>query len=156
MTKLTKIHAMVKEISTICEIKMIREQIKTLSGRIKELTKPQLTDLSLIEKLYSHYTTFKKIPNERRAARLYNQQFSFVIIALYSPISFTGGGLIYGLRDRLASVIGFKAPTGVSNLCKDIVFQYDNFKAYRIAVDEIYTMLLAHYKELTSQESPIP
>lgn len=143
---------MVKEISSICEIKHIREQKSRLSERERELTQPILSDLELISKMYEHYTRFIEMPSARRAAVRYNQQFAFVMLFLYSPSSLAGGEIRRGgLRDKLADIMGFKSHTGVTKLCKDVMFNYNNYKIYRMEIDYIYTRLTEYVEELTNQ-----
>ena len=117
---------MVREFSAISELKSIREQKSRLSEREQELIKPILSDLNIIPVIYKWYC--EVVGNcglpERRAGASFRQKFIFIILFLYSPSTLAGGKIAKGIRDILAGILGFKAPTGISNLCVDVTFYY--------------------------------
>ncbi|WP_433804905.1 hypothetical protein [Bacteroides sp. KG122] len=46
----------------------------------------------------------------------------------------------------MAETLGFKSPTGISNLCTNMMFNYCNYKNYRTDIDGIYTDILNRLK----------
>ena len=135
---------MVREFSAISELKFIREQKSRLSEREQELIKPILSDLYIIPVIYKWYC--EVVGNcglpERRAGASFRQKFIFIILFLYSPSTLAGGKIAKGIRDILAGILGFKAPTGISNLCVDVMFYYNNYKDYRADIDYLYTEII--------------
>ena len=139
---------MVKEFSAVSELKSIREQKSRLSEREQELTKPILKDLDLISVIFGWYCELKGncgLP-ERRAGASFRQEFIFIILFLYSPSTLVGGKIAKGVRNILAEILGFKSPTGISNLCVDVTFYYSNYKEYRADIDYLYTEILNRLK----------
>ena len=65
---------------------------------------------------------------------------------LYSPGTLAGGKIGKGIRDALAKVLGFKAPTAISNLCTDVMFLYSNYKDFRRDINCIYVQILERFK----------
>lgn len=134
--------------SEIAEIKSIREQKSRLSEREKELTEPMLTDLNMIGQLYEW---FKEILVSRNCpgrvdSVTQRKKFIFIVLYLYSPSTLAGGKIAVGLRDYLAITLGLKAPTGISNLCTNIMFLYDNYKNYRKDIEWIFTEITKRIK----------
>ena len=97
-----------KEFSSIVELKSIREQKSRLSERENELSRPFLSDYSLIQTIY---VWFKEIlanrdcpPNPESVNQ--RKKFLFVILFLYSPSVLAGGKMPDGLRDALCRTLG--------------------------------------------------
>lgn len=139
---------MVKEFSAVSELKSIREQKSRLSEREQELAKPILTDSGLIPMIFEWYCELKGncgLP-ERRAGASFRQKFIFIILFLYSPSTLAGGKIAKGIRDVLADILGFNAPTGISNLCVGVTFNYNNYKDYRADINYLCTEILNRLK----------
>ena len=139
---------MVKEFSVVSELKTIREQKSRLSERESELSIPKLTDLELISEIYKWFCELVRncgLP-ERRAGIRFRKQFIYIIMFLYSPSTLAGGKIAPGLRDILAGLLGFKSPTGISNLCVDVTFYYDNYKVFRQDIEYLYTEIINRLK----------
>lgn len=139
---------MVKEFSAVSELKSIREQKSRLSERERELIKPILKDLSLIPVIFGWYCELKGncgLP-ERRAGAIFRRKFIFIILFLYSPSTLAGGKIAKGIRDILADILEFNSPTGISNLCVDVTFYYNNYKEYRADIEYLYTEILNRLK----------
>lgn len=139
---------MVKDFSIISEIKSIREQMSILSERERRLIKPILDDTSLIPAMFKWYCEMKGCCGtpEGREGTSFRQKFVFIILFLYSPIALVNGSIARGIRDVLAETLGFKSPTGISNLCTNMMFNYCNYKNYRTDIDGIYTDILNRLK----------
>lgn len=135
---------MVSEFSIVSELKDIREQKLRLSQEEARLSRPKLTDLTLIPTLFSwfcEYSGYHGLPEKQVRVKFY-QKFIFIILFLYSPGTLAGKKIAEGIRGVLAEVFGFKSPTGVSNLSVDVVFLYDNYKEYRADVDYLYGRIM--------------
>lgn len=135
---------MVQEFSIISELKSLREQKSRISERESELSVPKLTDLELIPEIYKWFCELVGNcgASERRAGVRFRKQFIYIIMFLYSPSTLAGGKITTGLRDILARLLGFKSPTGVSNLCADVTFYYNNYKDYRADIEYLYTEIV--------------
>ena len=57
-----------------------------------------------------------------------------------------GGKIAKGIRDILADILGFKSPTGISNLYVNVTFNYNNYKDYRADIDYLYTEIVNRLK----------
>lgn len=130
--------------SEIAEIKSIREQKSRLSEREKELTKPVLTDLSMIPTLYKWFAEIISNRNcsGRREGVTQRKKFIFIVLALYSPSALAGGKMAFGLRECLARVLEVKAVSAISDNVANVEFIYQHYKDFRKDVDWIYTEMV--------------
>lgn len=130
--------------SEIAEIKSIREQKSKLLEREKELTEPILTDLGMIETLY---TWFKDVfqdlnlPGEVNSVSNRNK-FIYIILYLYSPDTLAGRKMKNGLRSKLSEVLKVNAGTVISDNRNDSVFSYHLYKYFRKDVEKIYEEMM--------------
>ena len=133
-----------KEFSSIVELKSIREQKSRLSERENELSRPFLSDYSLIQTLYSW---FKEILANRDCApnpESVNQRkkFLFIVLFLYSPSVLAGGKMPDGLRDTICRTLGMNTGSTISKNCADVVFLYQNYKDFRQDIEYLYAEIL--------------
>ena len=133
-----------KEFSSIVELKSIREQKSRLSERENELSRPFLSDYSLIPTLYAW---FKEIlanrdcpPNPESVNQ--RKKFLFIILFLYSPSVLAGGKMPDGLRDALCRTLGMNTGSTISKNCADVVFLYQNYKDFRQDIEYLYAEIL--------------
>lgn len=133
-----------KEFSSIVELKSIREQKSRLSERENELSRPFLSDYSLIPTLYAW---FKEIlanrdcpPNPESVNQ--RKKFLFIILFLYSPSVLAGGKMPDGLRDALCRTLGMNTGSTISKNCADVVFLYQNYKDFRQDIEYLYAKIL--------------
>lgn len=139
---------MVREFSVVSELKDIRELKTKLTEREQKLATPLLTDLNLIRVIYKWYCEINGhcgLP-ERRAGSCFRQKFIFIILLLYSPKTLAGDKIAKGIRNVLADLLGLRAPTGISNLCADVTFFYNNYKTYREDIDYLYAEITNRLK----------
>lgn len=132
----------------ISELKHIREQKSKLSERESELTRPFLTDLSLIATLFVWFNEIQadRVCSPRVDSVIQRKKFIFIVLYLFSPSTLAGGKIANGLRIVLAEILGFKSPTAISNLCTDAVFLYSNYKDYRNDIDSLYGEIFKRLK----------
>lgn len=131
---------MVKEFSSIMELKSIREQKSRLSERENELAKPLLTDLDMIPRIYEWFKEILSLRDcpPRIESVTQRKKFLFIILFLYSPSTLAGGRLLNGVRSALRDVFPKVAPCVISNNLADITFIYQQYKDFRNDVGEIY------------------
>lgn len=131
---------MVKEFSSIVELKSIREQKSRLSERENELAQPMLTDLSMIPRIYEWFKDILSARDcpPRLESVTQRKKFLFIILFLYSPSTLAGGRLQNGVRAALREVFPEVAPCVISNNISDITFIYQQYKDFRKDVEEIY------------------
>lgn len=138
---------MVKEFSSIVELKSIREQKSRLSERESELAQPMLTDLSMIPRIYEW---FKELSDEdkkgRKMAVLQRKKFMFIILFLYSPATLAGDKMKVGLRDKLCEVLGLPVKSTLSKNLVNLTFHYRMYKYFRRDIERIYTALMERMK----------
>ena len=132
--------------SEIAEIKSIREQKSKLLEREKELTEPILTDLDMIETLY---TWFSEIISDRDCpgrveSVTQRKKFLFIVLFLYSPATLAEGKMLSGLREELARLLNV-SPSVISNNCRDIVFLYNWDPDWRM-LDGVFNEMMKRIK----------
>lgn len=135
---------MVKDFSTISELKTIREQKSRLSERESELSSPILSDLELISELYKWFADILSNMDLPPCLESVTQRkkFLFIILFLYSPSTLAGGKMLCGLRDKLCEVTNITSKSTISDNCADVVFMYQNYNNFRKDIDYLYTEIL--------------
>lgn len=134
---------MVKDFSSIIELKSIREQKSRLSEREKELEEPILTDLSLLDKLYEWFKEISYNKEQKRDERiLQRKKFIFITLCLYSPSTLAGGKMKIGLRNRLCEVLNLNEKSTLSKNLNNLSFHYQMYKYFRQDIDEIYAEIV--------------
>lgn len=139
---------MVKDFSTISELKTIREQKSRLSERESELSAPLLTDLELIPEIYRWFAEILAGMDFPPCLESVTQRkkFLFIILFLYSPSTLAGGKMLCGLRDKLCEVTNITSKSTISDNCADVVFMYQNYKNFRKDIDYLYTEIINRLK----------
>lgn len=132
--------------SEIAEIKSIREQKLHLLAREKELSKPVLTNLDMIPKLYIWFSEI--ISNRDCPGRVESvtqrKKFLFIVLFLYSPVTLAEGKMLSGLREELAKLLNV-SPSVISNNCRDIVFLYNWDPDWRM-LDGVFNEMMKRIK----------
>ena len=134
---------MVKEFSSIAELKSIREQKSRISEREAELSTPILHDYELISEIYEW---FKELLSEQPLppnvnSPIQRKKFIFIVLFLYSPRTLAGGKMKVGLRDKIAEVTGC-TNTLISHNIDDVTFFYQQYKSHRKDIDYLYTEIV--------------
>ena len=128
-------------VEEIKELREIKNQRDKLENRYRELTKPILTDISLIDEIYN---IFWEIMDERccpprKGSVRQTKKFLFLIVNLYSPRIFYGKKMYSGIRIKLSHVLGYeKSPTAIGNLCRGIC---DQFVLYKDTSEDLSSLL---------------
>ena len=124
------------------------KQKSRLSERENELSRPFLSDYSLIPTLYAW---FKEIlanrdcpPNPESVNQ--RKKFLFIILFLYSPSVLAGGKMPDGLRDALCRMLGMNIGSTISKNCADVVFLYQNYKDFRQDIEYLYNQIVKRLK----------
>ena len=135
---------MKKEFSSIVELKTIRERKKELTERENELMSPELTDLSLIPKLYGW---FKEILGNRTCPPnmdcvTQRKKFLFIVLFLYAPSVLAGGRLPNGIRTKLSEVFVEISPSLISQNIADLAFMFQRYKDFRKDIESLYSEIL--------------
>lgn len=140
---------MVKEFSSIAELKSIREQKSRISERETELSRPILRKVELISEIY---IWFKEIlseitlePNIESVTQ--RKKFLFIILFLFAPSVLAGGRLPNGVRAELSKVFPDISPCVISNNISDVSFIYQNYKDFRKDIDFIYTEIVKRLQD---------
>lgn len=139
---------MVKEFSTISELKSIREQKSRLSERENELITPLLFDYGLIPVLYEW---FCEILNEMDfppmvESATQRKKFIFIVLFLFAPSVLAGGRMPVGLRDMIAEAINLKDITFISHNIETVVFLHQYDKCFRRDIEYLYTEIINRLK----------
>ena len=126
----------------IRELISVHTQISELERKEAELATPMLTDLEYIPQIFEWFCELSgyngdggKLNTDKK------MQFLIIIIFFYSPISLTGHRIPNGIRDILTELFGYKSKSAVSNLLKNLVPTYDNYRVFKEEVDLIYASI---------------
>ena len=140
---------MVKDFSSIIELKSIREQKSRLSEREKELGNPILTDLSLLNQLYEWFKEITSNKDQKRNERiLQRKKFIFVVLFLYSPSTLAGGKMKKGLREKLGETLGIHGKSSISDNINNLVFSYQLYKYFRQDIDRILSEIISRLESI--------
>lgn len=134
---------MVREFSSIAELKSIREQKSRISERETELSAPMLHDYGLIGEIYEWFCELlsgRSLPPDVNSP-IQRKKFIFIVLFLYSPSTLAGGKMKIGLRDKIAEVTGC-TNTLISHNLDDVVFFYRQYKSHRRDIDCLYTEIV--------------
>lgn len=135
---------MIREFSSISELKSIRGQKSRLSERERELSSPVIHDVSLIPEIYGWFTDIlsDKCRPSCIDSVLQRKKFLFIVLFLFSPSVLAGGRLPNGIRNELSSVFQRISPCVISNNISDVVFLYQNYKDFRQDIEYLYTEIV--------------
>ena len=130
--------------SKIIRIKKIRVEKSGLSEEECTLSKPILTDKSLIKTIYDY---FVEVLSERNCSPqvesvIQRKKFIFIILYLYSPRTLAGGKMKSGLRDEISKVLGVQSMSTISNNCSDVVFLYQNYSDFSKDIIKIFSAVM--------------
>ena len=135
---------MVKEFSSIAELKSIREQKSRISERENELSRPIIQKVELISEIYGWFreilSEMALEPNIESVTQ--RKKFLFIILFLFAPSVLAGGRLPNGVRAELSKVFPEISPCVISNNIADVSFIYQNYKDFRQDIDYIYTEIV--------------
>lgn len=139
---------MVKEFSTISELKTIREQKSRLSERENELSAPALYETELIPVIYGWFGEILNGMDFPPLIESVNQRkkFIFIILFLFAPSVLAGGRMPNGLRDMIAEAINLKNVTFISHNIETVVFLHQHDKYFRKDIEYIYTEIVNRLK----------
>ena len=140
---------MVEVLDKISKLKSVCAQETELLELKSELATPLLEDVQYIPMLAEWFCDLSNIGVElREIATRQKNEYLFIILLLYSPMTLAGEKLVNGLRNILAEMFGYKSPSGISNLLAgDMVFQYKCDKELRADVDRIYVEIIRRLQE---------
>lgn len=131
---------MLKQFSSIMELKSIKELKSRLTKREAKLSTPLLTDMSRIPQIYDW---FKEIiselnlqPNLESVTQ--RKKFLFVALLLFAPEVLAGGRLPTGLRAELTKLFPKISPYAISHNISDIAFLYQHYKKFRHDIELVY------------------
>ena len=118
------------------ELDEARQMRQLWQERVDFLSKPVITDFSIIDELWK-VTAKGKGVRQRKA-------FVFVVLFFFSPSKLSGGKIIRPVMRRLSAVTGCTKSV-LSHNCEDLVIQYSLYKDFRnsvrVIVDELIEML---------------
>lgn len=125
-----------KEFSSIYELRDIYNKKEELSQRELLLSRPTLTDYSMLPYIYECFAGMRQpgkplSPTDR-------MKFLFIALFLYAPSSLAGRKMPDGLRAALSSLFPSLSPCVLSNNKKQTVFFYEIYKRYGEELDAAY------------------
>lgn len=135
---------MLKQFSSIMELKSIKELKSQLTKREAELSVPLLTDMSIIPQIYDW---FKEImselnlpPNPESVSQ--RKKFLFIILLIFAPEVLAGGRMPNGIRSELAKLFPKISPYTISHNISDISFLYKHYKDFRQDIEYAFNGII--------------
>lgn len=129
-----------KEFSSIYELRDIYSKKEELSQRELLLSRPTLTDYSMLPYIYECFAgTCQPSKPVSPADRM---KFLFIALFLYAPSSLAGRKMPDGLRAALSSLFPSLSPCVLSNNKKQAVFFYEIYKRYGEELDAAYRIIM--------------
>lgn len=128
------------EFSSIFELREIYRMKDELSYKENALSKPILTDYSLLPQIYKLFS--EKCIHESRISVTDRMKFIFIALFLYAPSSLAGRKMPDGLRAALSSLFPSLSPCVLSNNKKQTVFFYEIYKRYGEELDAAYRKIM--------------
>lgn len=115
----------------------IKESKNLIRAREAEIGSPALSNVEYLECI-NNVVKNECLNNER--LQRYEPKYYFVAIAsfLYTPRSWMGAPFERGVRDMIASVLGY-APSHISNTFKTVTDWYTIYKDFREGVEYLYS-----------------
>lgn len=131
----------------VVRIKKIRMEKSCLSEEEQALSQPLLTDKGEIKVIYDIFVDIleNREPQPNINSVIQRKKFIFIVLYLFSVGTLLGGKMPNGLREELSNVLGVKDVI-ISNNCKDIVFQYQNYIDFSDDVNVIYAEIVRRLK----------
>lgn len=128
----------------IVKLKQIRAEKSDLSEKEQILSRPLMSDRSLIKEIY---TKFTEVLNERcmppvTGSVLQRKKFILIILYLYSPSTLAGGKMPKGLRDEICQTLGINSVSTISDNCADVVFLYQNYPDFSKDIDGLFAAVM--------------
>lgn len=124
------------------KIKLMNSLIREKALIEKELERvfcPVSDDLDVVGNLYDVFVRALEEVNPAAdpTSKKSRKKFLFVAMFMFSPSALAGSKLRFGLRDKLAEIIGTVKPTSLSHSIEGITFLYMNYKSFKKDVDHI-------------------
>lgn len=127
------------EITRIVKIKVLREQQDAISKQLKQNQMPILTDRALIPDVWRCVCEIPVPKTYNDYMR--NRCFLFICLYLFAPSVLMGGTMPCGFRNDLREIIGTHSRSAVSNMTKNLMFYYQEYKDFRNYVNESYALV---------------
>lgn len=137
--------------SRIKQMEQIAHQIDELNGRLGTLSKPILTDYSLLPYLWSQFVEFSKGRGNAPGQVYERQKFLYVVLLLYCPVALIGRKMRGGLREALSDVISVTGYV-ISNNLRDVRFLYANYKDFSADVEYFYDEIIGKLEGMRKPE----
>ena len=121
----------------IAEAKKLGEVVKQAEIVVNDALKPEVEDLSMLQKAYEHYLVFvgnrgeTLDVNKRRA-------FLFVAAYIFCPSALIGKKMPSGLRQKILDTMHLGAGSIISRYMSDLMFWYNHYREFREDVNSAY------------------
>lgn len=120
------------------KIHNLKQRQSELSIEEYRLTKPRLTDITVVGNIYDMFCAFE---NDEGELPLRQKKFLFVIIYLYCPAAFAGGRMRRGLRVKVSNILGCTC-SNISHDYKSVSFYYNTYKNFKTDCNKVMEYIL--------------
>lgn len=141
-----------QEFSSIYELREIYRMKEELSCRESALSKPVLTDYSMLPQIYAWFSD--AYLQGRRMSPMDRMKFIFIALFLYAPSSLAGRKMPDGLRDALSGLFPGLSPCVISNNKRQTVFFYEIYRRYGEELERLYSLIMEKIHEIPHASGP--
>lgn len=126
----------------VIELADIRAQKGMLSRREASLAMPILYDISELSQVYDWFMEYYDF----KETDLWRKKFIFVALFFFSPHSLSGAKIRRGLREKIASLLGY-SPSNVSHDYQKVYFLYKTYRDFREDLKKVIEYVHTKIKE---------
>ena len=137
------------DLEYINNLKKIKKEKELIIKKERELTKPIITDFSLLPKIHDIFWDILEERDcpPRKGSSLQKKKFFLVVMVLCSPSYFVGEKMGKGLRRALLKISEYHYPSNLSYTCKSIVDQYLIYKDLRTEISDLTSQITERLKD---------
>lgn len=129
------------DLEYINNLKKIKKEKELILEKEREITKPIITDFSLLAKIRTIF-----LSSQKSKGCLSNNVFFLVVMALYSPSYYVGYKMENRLRRELLKISKYRYPNNISYVCRCAVDQYMIYKDLRAETSDIINQIISTLK----------
>ena len=130
--------------SNVIRLKALRVDKSKLLEKESILSKPLLTNRSLIKNIHKEFESYLCGEDSKHGgSNVYRRKmFIFIILYLYAPSTFVGDKIPSGLRSELANVLGLSSACLISIETNRLMFLYQNYRDFKDKIDSLFPKLM--------------
>ena len=126
-------------IDNLKEVEKLRSFQSRTNKRINEITRPKLTDYAMIPLIWKWTLDLSEMTNKKKSDQ--RKVFILIVLSLFAPTVLIGDKMPQNLRRNIAETLGCEQ-SGVSHICRDLLFLFNHYGNFRQHVEKSYEGIL--------------